>query len=100
KTSELQQILVVRDFLDVFLKELPGIPLEREIKFNIKLLLDTNLIFIIPYHMIPIELKELEMQLQDFLNKGFIKPNSSLWGASVLLVNEKNKSLQVCIEYR
>ena len=70
---------VVSKFLEVFPNELPGIPLEREIDFGNDLLPDTNLISIPPYQMAPSELKELKVQLKDLLDKGFIRPNISLW---------------------
>src|SRR5262249_51971146 len=50
--------------------------------------------------MAPIELKELKVQLQDLLDKGFIRPNSSPWGAPVLFVKKKDGSLRLCIDYR
>ena len=50
--------------------------------------------------MAPTELKEMKVQLQDLLNKGFIRPNTSPWGASVLFVKKKDGSLRLCIDYR
>ena len=64
---QLKDILVVQEFPDVFPEELPGLPLERELEFIIELVLGTSPISIIPYHMDPIELKELKIQLQDLL---------------------------------
>ena len=61
--DELQQIPVVREFGDVFPKELPRLPPEREIKFSVELLSGTSPISIAPYRMAPIELKELKAQL-------------------------------------
>ena len=55
----------------MFPEELPGIPSKREIEFGIDLLPDTQPISIPPYHMDPTELKELNEQLKDFLDKGF-----------------------------
>src|SRR5262249_38028824 len=72
----------------------------REIEFNIELLPGTNPISITPYRMAPIELKELKVQLQDLLDKGFIRPSSSPWGAPVLFVKKKDGSLRLCIDYR
>ena len=73
----LQSIPVVNEFPDVFLDELPGLPLKREIEFAIDLLPDTQPIFISPYRMAPAELKELKEQLRDLLEKGFIRPSTS-----------------------
>ena len=59
-------------FLDVFPEHLPGLPLDRESKFGIKLFLGSTPVFIPPYRMTPAELKELKTQLQDLVDKGFI----------------------------
>ena len=69
---ELENILVVREFSDVFSKELLGVPLEREVDLSIKILPRTTPISRAPYKMAPIELKELKIQLQELLDKGFI----------------------------
>lgn len=84
----------------VFLKELPGLPPDRQIEFNIEVAPRTSLISIPLYHMTPAELKELKEQLQDFLDKGFIRPSFSLWGAPVLFVSKKDDSLRLCVDYR
>ena len=60
---ELENILVVKDFPDVFLEELPGIPLQREVDLSIEILLGTTPTSRAPYRMAPIELKELKIQL-------------------------------------
>src|SRR5262249_24839305 len=100
ENSKLEHFSIVRDFPDVFPEDLPGLPPKREIEFNIELLPGTNLISITPYRMAPIELKELKVQLQDLLDKGFIRPSSSPWGAPVLFVKKKDGSLRLCIDYR
>ncbi|XP_070019825.1 uncharacterized protein [Nicotiana sylvestris] len=84
---------------DVFPDELPGLPPEREIEFSIDVLLDTQPIFIPPYRMASTELQELKAQLKDLLDKGFIRPNTSPWGAPVLFVQKKDGSLKMCIDY-
>ncbi|TYJ96189.1 ty3-gypsy retrotransposon protein [Cucumis melo var. makuwa] len=61
---------VVREYPDVFLDELPGLPPPREIDFVIELEPDTTSISRAPYRMAPAELKELKVQLQEFLDKG------------------------------
>ncbi|WMV41180.1 hypothetical protein MTR67_034565, partial [Solanum verrucosum] len=78
----LESVPVVKHFPEVFPNDLPGIPPEREIDFGIDLLLDTQPISIPPYRMAPRELKELIAQLKDLLDKGFIQPSISPWGAS------------------
>ena len=52
------------------------------------------------YRMAPTELKELKTQLQELLNKGFIRPSVSPWGVSVLFVKKKDGTLRMCIDYR
>ena len=90
----------MNEFVDVFPEDLPGIPPEREIEFGIDLLPDTQPISIPPYRMAPAELKELKEQLKDLLEKGFIRPSISPWGAPVLFVRKKDGSLRMCIDYR
>ena len=68
---------MVRKFEDVFSKELPGLPSEREIEFSVELLPGISPISIAPYRIAPAELKELKAQLQDLLDKGFIRPSTS-----------------------
>ena len=100
ETPTLQSVPVVSEFPDVFPDELPGLPPEREIDFTIDLLPDTQPISIPPYRMAPAELKELDEQLKDLLDKGFIRPSTSPWGAPVLFVRKKDGSLRMCIDYR
>ena len=81
------------------LEDLPGVSPKKEMDFKIDLLLDTQPISILPYRMAPVELKELKEQLKDLLNKGFIIPNISPWGAPVLFMRKKDGSLRMCIDY-
>ena len=74
---DLEKIPIVREFLDVFPEELPGIPLEREVDLSIEIVLGTALVSRAPYRMAPAELKELKVQLQERLNKGFVRPSVS-----------------------
>ena len=68
----LEKIHVVEEFPDVFPKELPGIPPEREVDLSIEVVHGTTPISWAPYCMAPTELKELKTQLQELLDKGFI----------------------------
>src|SRR5262249_21380025 len=68
KVSPLQEIPVTREYPDVFPEELPSLPLEREIEFEIELMSRTNPISIAPYRMASVELKELKEQLQELLD--------------------------------
>ncbi|XP_070045394.1 uncharacterized protein [Nicotiana tomentosiformis] len=96
----LEFVPVVNDFPGVFTDELPGIPPDREIDFGIDVMPDTHPIFIPPYRMAPAELKELKEQLRDLLEKGFIRPSVSPWGAPVLFIRKKYGSLKMCIDYQ
>ncbi|KAL0551253.1 hypothetical protein IC582_010339 [Cucumis melo] len=91
---------VVRDYPDVFPEELPGLPPHREVEFAIELEPGTVPISRAPYRMAPAELKELKVQLQELLDKGFIRPSMSPWGAPVLFVKKKDGSMRLCIDYR
>ena len=91
---------VVNEYLDVFPEELPGLPPERELEFSIDLLPGTAPISKAPYRMAPVELQELKVQLKEMLDKGFIRPSVSPWGAPVLFVKKKDGSLRLCIDYR
>ena len=88
------------DFPDVFPEELPGLPPVREVEFNIELIPGAEPISKAPYRMAPIELKELKEQLQELLERGFICPSVSPWGAPVLFVKKKDGSMRLCIDYR
>lgn len=96
----LGDIQVVREFSDVFPEELPGLPPDREIKFSIDLLSGTAPISKAPYHVAPLELKELKVQLQELLDKYFIRLSVSPWGALVFFVKKKDGSIRLCIDYR
>ncbi|KAL0533475.1 hypothetical protein IC582_030315 [Cucumis melo] len=90
---------VVREYPDVFLDELPGLPPPREINFAIELEPGTTPIEG-PLQNGSAELKELKVQLQELLDKGFIRPNVSPWEAPVLFVKKKDGSMRLCIDYR
>ena len=91
----MQNIPVVCDYPEVFPEELPGLPPDRQVEFRIDLLPGTT-----PIAKAPTEMKELMMQLQELLDKGFIRPSSSPWGAPVLFVKKKDGSMRMCINYR
>ena len=93
-------IPTVSDLPDVFPKELPGLPPHREIEFAIDVVPGATPTSITPYRMSPLELKELKLQLQELLEKGFIRPSVSPWGALVLFVKKKDGTLRLCIDYR
>ncbi|GJS80324.1 putative reverse transcriptase domain-containing protein [Tanacetum coccineum] len=95
-----EEIVVVRDFPEVFLDDLSGLPPLQEIKFRIELIPGAVPIAKSPYRLAPFELGELSGQLKELQDKGFIRPSSSPWGASVLFVKKKDGSFRMCIDYR
>ena len=97
---KLEDIPIVRDYPDVFLEDLPSLPSERKVEFTIDLAPVIAPISKAPYRMAPMELKELKIQLQELLDKGFIRPSVSPWGAPVLFVKKKDGSMRLCIDYR
>ena len=95
-----KNIPVIREFPDVFPEELPGVPPEREVDLSIEVIQGTTPISRGPYCMAQTEMKELKTQLHKLLDKGFIRPNVSPWGAPVLFVKKKDGILWMCIDYR
>ncbi|GAA0181456.1 hypothetical protein LIER_30244 [Lithospermum erythrorhizon] len=92
KESRLEDVRVVHEYIDIFFEDLPGLPPAREVEFSIELVSGTA----------PAELRELKTQLREILDKGFIRPSVSLWGAPVQIVKKKDGTLSdydVTIEY-
>jgi hypothetical protein len=98
--SPVEKIPVVCEYPDVFPDELPGMPSDRDIEFSIELQPGTAHISKRPYRMPPVELAELKKQLQELLDKGFIRPSTSPWGCPSLFVKKKDESLILCVDYR
>ncbi|XP_060672434.1 uncharacterized protein LOC132803434 [Ziziphus jujuba] len=96
----ISDVQIVNEFDDVFLDEMLGIPPEREVEFKSDLAPDTRPISKAPYQMAPSELKELKEQLQDLLDKWFIRPSVSPWGAPVLFIKKKYGTMRLFIDYR
>lgn len=97
---KLEDISVACDYPDVFAKVVTGLPPDREIEFTVDLIPRTQPIHKAPYRMAPAELKELKKQLQELLDRGFIRPSVSPWGAPVLFVKKKVGTMRLCIDYR
>ncbi|KAL0533824.1 hypothetical protein IC582_028095 [Cucumis melo] len=91
---------VVREYPNAFPDELSGLPPPREIDLAIELESGTAPISRASYRMAPVELKELKVQLQELLVKGFLRPSVSPWGAPMLFVKKKDVSMRLCIDYR
>ena len=98
--KNLEELPVVCEFTDVFSIDYSKLPPQREVEFGIECVLGTNPISKAPYRMASSGLKELKEQLQDLLDKGFIHPSISSWGAPMLFVKKKDKSIRMCIDYR
>ncbi|GJS94220.1 putative reverse transcriptase domain-containing protein [Tanacetum coccineum] len=82
--KQLKDVPIVRDFSEVFLEDLPGLPLARPVEFQIDLILGAALVARAPYRLAPSEMKELSEQLQELSDKGFIRPSSSPGAPSYL----------------
>ncbi|GJV16723.1 putative reverse transcriptase domain-containing protein [Tanacetum coccineum] len=95
KKKKLQDVPIVKDFPEVFPKDLPGLPPTRQVEFHIDLVPGAAFVAQAPYRLAPLEMKELADQLQELSDKGFIRPSSSPWGAPVLFVKKKDGSFQM-----
>jgi hypothetical protein len=90
---------VLIEFKDIF-QEVHGLPPKRDIDFSINLMPGAALVLKSPYRMSTPELKELQLQLEEILKKGYIHPSVSPWGAPVLFVKKKDRKLRLCIDFR
>ncbi|GJZ49374.1 putative reverse transcriptase domain-containing protein, partial [Tanacetum coccineum] len=100
KEKQMEDMLIIHDFPKVFPEEFPRLPPPRQVKFRIDLVPRAAPVARAPYRLAPSEMKELPVQLQELLEKGFIRPSSSPWGASVLFVKKKDGSFRMFIDYR
>ncbi|GKC23991.1 putative reverse transcriptase domain-containing protein, partial [Tanacetum coccineum] len=98
--KRLEDIPIVKEFLDVFPEDLPGLPSVRQVEFQIDLIPGAAPVARTPYRLAPSEMQELSNQLQELTDRGFIRPSSSPWGAPVLFVKTKDGSFRMCIDYR
>nr|GEU68553.1 putative reverse transcriptase domain-containing protein [Tanacetum cinerariifolium] len=98
--KRLEDVPIVRDFPEVFPEDLSSLSLTRQVEFQIDLIPGVAPVARAPYRLALSEMKELSDQLKELSNKGFIRPSSSPWGASVLFVKKKDRSFQMCIDYR
>jgi hypothetical protein len=97
--SNIEYYAVLKEFGDVF-KEILGLRPKRDIDFSINLIPGEAPVSKTPYRMSTPELKELQMQLEELLKKGYICPSVSPWGAPVLFVKKKYGTLRLCIDFR
>jgi hypothetical protein len=90
---------VDNEFLDIFFGELPGMPPNRDIEFVIDLKSVTTPIYKSPYRMATPQLAELKEQIKELLEKGYIHPSSSTWGAPVIFGQKKDDTQRLCMDY-
>nr|GEU67041.1 putative reverse transcriptase domain-containing protein [Tanacetum cinerariifolium] len=98
--KRLEDIPVVREFLEVFPEDLPGLPLVRQVEFQIDLIPGAVPVARAPYRLAPLVMQELSDQLQELADRGFIRPSTSPWGAPILFIKKNDGSFRMCINYR
>ena len=91
---------VVYEYEDAFLDEISGLPPSRDVDFCIELHPGTSPISMTPHRMVPIELQGLKVKIQELLDRGFIRPSTSPWGAPILFAKKMDKTLRLCIDYQ
>nr|GEV26186.1 putative reverse transcriptase domain-containing protein [Tanacetum cinerariifolium] len=72
--KRLEDIPVVKEFSDIFPKDLPGLPSVRQVEFQIDLIPEAAPVARTPYRLAPLEMQELSNQLQELTDRGFIRP--------------------------
>lgn len=92
--------LFLDEFNDIFPDEITKLPPVREVDHAIDLVANAAPVSRAPYRMSLAQNEELESQLTDLLNKGYIRPSKSPWGAPILFVKKKDGSLRLCVDYR
>ncbi|GJS00629.1 putative reverse transcriptase domain-containing protein [Tanacetum coccineum] len=85
---------------EVFPEDLSGLPLTRQVEFQINLVPGVAPVARAPYRLASSKMKDLSEQLKELSEKGFIRPSSSPWGAPVFFVKKKDGSFRMCIDYR
>ncbi|GJR42680.1 putative reverse transcriptase domain-containing protein [Tanacetum coccineum] len=98
--KRLKDVPIVQDFPKVFPEDFPGLPLTRQVEFQIDLIPGVAPVARAPYRLAPSEMKELSEKLKELSDKGYIRPSSSPCGAPVLFVKKKDGSFRMCIDYR
>ena len=98
-TPEIGEIRVVCESKDVFPFEIHLLPPPRAVDLTIDLVSGTSPISKAPYRMAPRETAELKVQLQELLDKGYIRPTVSPWGAPVLFVKKKDGTFRLGVDY-
>jgi hypothetical protein len=100
ESNPTKAIRIVSKFPDVFPKELPRMPPKRKVEFTIELIPGTAPISKRAYRVSGLELVELKKQIDELLEKGYIRPSTSPWAAPVLFLEKKDGTKRMCIDYR
>jgi hypothetical protein len=100
EANPIEEIRIVSEFPDVFPKVLQGMPPERKVEFAIELIPSMAPISKRAYRVSGPELVELKKQIDELLEKGYIRPSTSPWAAQVLFVEKKDGTKRMCIDYR
>jgi hypothetical protein len=100
ESNPIETIRIVSEFPDVFPEELPGMPPERKVEFAIELIIGTAPISKRAYRVFRPELVELKKQIDELIDKGYIRPSTSPWAAPMLFMEKKDGTKSVCIDYR
>jgi hypothetical protein len=95
-----EAIKLVSEFQDVFPEDLPGMPPKRKVEFVIELIPSTAPVSKRAYRMSGPELVELKKQIDELLEKGYIRPSTSPWAAPMLFVEKKDGTKRMYIDYR
>ncbi|GJU03321.1 putative reverse transcriptase domain-containing protein [Tanacetum coccineum] len=99
--KRLEDIPVVREFPEVFPEDLPGLPPVRQVEFQIDLIPGATSVARAPYRLAPSEMQEPSNQLQELVDRCFIRPSTSPWGAPIFIwYKKKRRIVQMCIDYR
>lgn len=94
------ELPVVCDFPEVFPNDISDFPLEHEVEFAINLVYGNSLVSMSPYRMYSLELSELKKQLEELLEKKFVRSSVLSWGAPMLLVKKKDGIMRLCVHYQ
>jgi hypothetical protein len=98
KLPSIEDYVVLKEFEDIF-KEIPRFPPKRDIDFSINMMLGATPVSKTPYRMSTPYLKDLQLQLEEILKKGYICPSVSPWGAPILFVKKNDGTLRLCIDF-
>jgi hypothetical protein len=98
--SQGSELPVVNGFPNVFPEDLPGLPPDQDIEFVIELKPGTAPIYKTPFRIRTLELAELKEHIRELLERGFIRPSASPWGAPMIFVSKKDGTQRLCVDYR